>query len=355
MNLEDNNNSDLYYYDNNDLCYKFNNGIIFLWSLLLSIFIILLVIYITYKITINNFINDFINNFNANFNEDCQNSPKITYKYSVYIPVENGVYEKSLANALCEISQNTTKAECPNLLPLPNPPTFTNQLRVEGISPDNGNLTMYGYIFWNKKENKVIFVFSGTALLTQVYSDLDIKQVPPTLLNNYKEGVLVHSGFYNIYISIRNILWNWWNENKCWVKTFYITGHSLGGALSTICGYDFSNVFKDIKCSNLCNSHTGSNNIKNLPIHYSFAAPRSGNNLYASCFNKLLKTSIRVNNTEDIIPQLPPAKIKTFLYEQTTGNVPFTISLGSLVDNHTIAYANNLPLCSQVAPCYITT
>jgi triacylglycerol lipase len=328
---------------------------ILFWSIISVIVFILLfylIIYITYKITINNF----ISKYNENFEQDCNALQPITYRNNVYIPIENGVYEKSLADALYDISINTTNAQCTNILPLPNPPTFTHQLRVEGISPINGNLTMYGYIFWNKNHNKVAFSFAGTEILSQVYSDLQIKQIAPTLLNGYKDGVLVHQGFYNIYLSIRNILWNWWNDNKSWVKTFYITGKSLGGALSIICGYDFANVFKELKCINklpACNSQTGSNKIKNLPIQYSFASPRTGNVLFANIFNKRLKTTIRINNTEDIIPQLPPAKIDDYIYEQTKGSVPFTLALSSLLDNHTISY-NNLPICSQVAPCFIT-
>ena len=328
---------------------------ILFWSIISVIsFIILsyLIIYITYKITINNFINKIDNSFK----QSCNNILPITYRNNVYIPIENGVYEQSLAYALYDISKNTTKALCKNILPLPNPPTFTHQLPVQGISPIDGHLLIYAYIFWNKKHSKVVFSFAGTASLSQVQSDLEIKQVAPTLLNGYKDGVLVHEGFYDIYISIRTILWNWWNDNKSWVKTFYITGHSLGGALSNICAYDFAQVFKELKCFNkfpACNSQTGSNKIKNLPIQYSFAAPRTGNVLFSDIFNKRLKTTIRVNNTEDIITELPPAKIKTYIYQQTKGSVPFTLALNSLVENHTIGY-DKLPICSEVAPCFIT-
>ena len=54
---------------------------------------------------------------------------------------------------------------------------------------------------------------------------------------------------------MRNTLWNWIGENK--ITTLFITGHSLGGALSTICAFDFADI-------------------KPIIIQYSFAAPRSG-------------------------------------------------------------------------------
>lgn len=176
-------------------------------------------------------------------------------------------------------------------------------------------------------------------------------------------------------MSIRDQLWDWWNNNqscdfvapKGWVQTLYITGHSLGGALSTICGYDFAEVFFDRDCnvSAACNSQTCTPDIpnacddpciaKSLPIHYSFAAPRSGNTTYARTFNQRLPTSLRINNSEDVVPQLPPATWEGYTYEHTAGNVPFTISLGSLRDDHIQAYYYHLPECPQVARCNIVT
>jgi len=323
---------------------------ILIWSLLsIIIFIIICLLssWIIYYIKLN----DFLNAYTENFKIECDNIKNLVYRETVYIPYENGVYEKTLAVALQDISYNTTRAECPNILPIPNPPTFTDQLRVEGLT-DN-KLIMYGYIFWNKKTKKVVFSFAGTVLLEQLRADLNIKQIPPTLLNGYENGILVQEGFYNIYISIREILWTWWNNNKTWVKTFYITGHSLGGALSTICAFDFADVF-NIEKSKARNSITGSKRIKNLPIHYSFATPRSGNVLYAQVFNKRLETTLRINNTEDIIPQLPPAKTLDYIYQQTNGSISFTKSLNSLLENHTTAYYEFLPICSNNASCIFT-
>jgi hypothetical protein len=84
-------------------------------------------------------------------------------------------------------------------------------------------------------------------------------------------------------------------------------------------------------------------------IHYSFGAPRSGNVKYADTFAQLVPTSIRVVNTEDSIPTLPPATINNNIYEQTLGLIPFTKSLGSFDANHITAYIDYMPDCSQTA------
>jgi hypothetical protein len=310
---------------------------ILLWVLVTILITILLTLIIMY-FYIRYLENSIINRYNANFDQFCQNLPSLQYRIPVYIPYQNGVYEQDLSIALIDIAFATSDANCTNILPIPDPPGLPNQLRIEGYDPITGNKLMYAYIFWSRKSEKVVISFTGTEYISEWQSDFQYEQIAPTLLNGYENGVLVHRGFYDIYISIRNQLWGWWNENYTWVKNFYITGHSLGGALSTICGYDFADVFDEIK-----------------PIHYSFAAPRSGNVDYATIFNQRLPTSLRINNTEDVVPQLPPSAFDGNIYEQTGGNVPFTISLGSLEANHSEAYDKYMPVCPQVSPCYIDT
>lgn len=336
---------------------------ILLWSLasaLATIFLAIIIFYLYYL----NFRAQFVAEFNQSFENFCDNLPSIVYQEKVYIPFENGVYEHPLAIALADIAFNTSAANCANILPLSNPPEFNSQLRIEGIEPFSGENVMFAYIFWNRKLCHAAIAFTGTVSIAEWRSDFDYEQVPPIALNGYQDGVLVHRGFYNIYMTIRNKLWDWWDNNSHWVKTLYITGHSLGGALSTICGYDFAEVFEDRECgTNACNSQTCNPQLinecddpcllMNLPIHYSFAAPRSGNPTYAKIFNQRLPTSLRINNTEDLVPQLPPASLLEYIYEQTGGSVPFTISLGSLAQDHIQAYQYHLPICADVAPCII--
>lgn len=264
----------------------------------------------------------------------CADVGTITYRQSVYIPQTNGVYEKNLAVALLDIAINTTKANCSNVLPLLNPPGFNQQLRIEGREPLTGQQAMFAYIFWEREQQHAVISFTGTASKAVGQSNLQYQQVAPTALNGYQEGILCHEGFYGIYNSIRDQLWSWWNQNGSWVQTLYITGHSLGGALSTLCGFDFA----DISAPEL--------------IHYSFAAPRVGNTGFVETFIDRVPTTLRINNTEDAIPQLPPARIQNWIYSQSGGNIPFTKALDNLSQDHVEAYIDYLPDCAEVASCH---
>lgn len=253
-------------------------------------------------------------------NGDCSMIP---YREEIYVPEHYGVYEKRLATALVDISANASCNE-PGL-----PPGLDQMMKIT-----NGDQN-YGYIFWNRANGYVVFAFGGTYTKSEFQADLDYVQVAPTSLNGYKVGILCHRGFYGIYSSVRNQLWQWWQTNMEWAHILFITGISLGGALSTLCAFDFADV-----------------NI----VHYSFGAPRSGNVEYANTFNERVPTSLRVNNTEDIVPQLPLAAMlppkNTYIYQHTGINMPFTISYPEGLEQiHSYSYIKDLPDCPQCATC----
>jgi hypothetical protein len=67
-----------------------------------------------------------------------------------------------------------------------------------------------------------------------------------------------------------------------------ICGHSLGGALATLLALDVA----------------ANTTIKN-PTIYTYASPRTGDPMFASTFNQVVKNSFRVANRLDIVPKLP--------------------------------------------------
>jgi hypothetical protein len=67
-----------------------------------------------------------------------------------------------------------------------------------------------------------------------------------------------------------------------------ICGHSLGGALVTLLALDVA-----------------ANTIFQNPTVYTYASPRTGDPLFASTYNQVVKNSFRIANRLDLVPKLP--------------------------------------------------
>jgi pimeloyl-ACP methyl ester carboxylesterase len=72
------------------------------------------------------------------------------------------------------------------------------------------------------------------------------------------------------------------------VNSVTICGHSLGGALATLLALDVA-----------------ANTVFSEPAVYSYGSPRTGNSLFASTYDQVVKDSYRIANRLDIIPALP--------------------------------------------------
>jgi Lipase (class 3) len=73
------------------------------------------------------------------------------------------------------------------------------------------------------------------------------------------------------------------------VSSVTVCGHSLGGALATLLVLDVA----------------ANTDYKN-PSVYTFGSPRTGDSLFASTYDQVVKNSYRVANRLDIVPTLPP-------------------------------------------------
>ena len=72
------------------------------------------------------------------------------------------------------------------------------------------------------------------------------------------------------------------------VSSVTICGHSLGGALVTLLALDLA----------------ANTNFKN-PTVYSYGSPRTGDPLFVSTYNQVVKNSFRIANRLDLVPKLP--------------------------------------------------
>jgi predicted lipase len=136
--------------------------------------------------------------------------------------------------------------------------------------------------------NTLVVVFRGTQEPEDFLTDIDIRK--QIIGHEVYDGELldaeVHTGFNKAYEAISKDIAGWIHTKS--KKKIIIAGHSLGGALATLCAYDIS---------------------KNMPNKaitcVTFGSPRVGNNVFKEEFDRNIYESYRVVNGVDLVTKLP--------------------------------------------------
>lgn len=176
----------------------------------------------------------------------------------------------------------------------------------------------FGYVIEN--ENSLIIAFRGTKSDLDWLADLKIEQ---NLFPYAMDSGSVHSGFLSIYQSCREVLLEIVKERSAGKKV-YITGHSLGGSLATLLGFELA-------ITNICN-----------PNVYSFGAPKVGNNGFKEKYDEFVRNSIRFVNIYDVVPLSPPFKVELkplnlyLEYAHVQQAVTFALNKGSITKSHNV-------------------
>ncbi|AFZ56346.1 lipase family protein [Anabaena cylindrica FACHB-243] len=112
-------------------------------------------------------------------------------------------------------------------------------------------------------------------------------KIYPYLTEN-SSGSLMHSGFIKAYFSVRNQIHEYIKNNN--ISRVTVSGHSLGGALATLCvvdiQYNFVNQLASIES-------------------FTFGAPKVGNKGFQESYNQRVPSSYQFVNGMDIVPELP--------------------------------------------------
>lgn len=147
------------------------------------------------------------------------------------------------------------------------------------------NQQSIGMVF--ESASAVFIVFRGTKTPFEGLKDLIAIPVDFNLVPN---GGKVHRGFFDVYKSTRaTVLYRISNLNAN--KQLFIVGHSLGGALATECALDLA-VNSNFKKPNLI----------------TFGSPRVGDVQFVKQFDSTVPISVRVVNTFDWVPDVPPVE-----------------------------------------------
>jgi len=189
----------------------------------------------------------------------------------------------------------------------------------------------FAFLAWDAK-GKTYLAFRGSETSADFWEDAALDQVSyDPIVPGFGN---VHDGFNDIYTDS----YSGWNYNvpslrstiltalgilKYSPPALYITGHSLGAGLSTLCVPD---VARNSRFSKL-----------GVPMfHYSLASPRVGDPMFAYNYNFAVPVSTyRIANTEDIVPYGPPPVLPNSIYYEHVGTpVSFTAQYDSTGGNH---------------------
>lgn len=100
-------------------------------------------------------------------------------------------------------------------------------------------------------------------------------------------GALMHRGFIKAYFSVRERIHEYISNRE--LSRVITTGHSLGGALATLCAVDIQYNFSN----------------KVSIEGYTFGAPKVGNDGFRQSFNRRVPNNYRFVHGMDIVPELP--------------------------------------------------
>lgn len=198
-------------------------------------------------------------------------------------------------------------------------PEFYEQAASFSAKSITGQMETFGFILESK--DRIIIAFRGTSTTTDWISDAIAIQSNYRCVPNSGKS---HKGMSDIYYSARKAILSSLDKLPAH-KKLMITGHSLGGALATLCAVDVA-----------------ANSPFRLPSVYTYGSPRVGDPTFSKVYANKVDQSYRINNFYDVVPHLPPhvyklpKSDKTHHYMHVRESVPLHFYNGSVSENHLI-------------------
>lgn len=175
----------------------------------------------------------------------------------------------------------------------------------------------FGFVARDRGDN-VFLVLRGTQSGADWLSNLHADLTRYRFATGYGRA---HEGFYRLWRTMRDQVKAQLTAGPIRPR-LTICGHSLGAALTTLAVPDI--------LRNTGYSVSAGHSI----LHYSLAAPRAGNVTFAQRYNANGVPTFRVVNTEDIVPNAPPAILGDNDFCHVGAPAAFTAQYGSIVGNH---------------------
>ncbi|PSC76800.1 alpha beta-hydrolase [Micractinium conductrix] len=155
---------------------------------------------------------------------------------------------------------------------------------------------LQGYVGWSEPLQAIVIAFRGTDSHSIYNWVQNMRTWRTDLALGYPgapKGALVHGGFFYSYNSSALAA----NVSSAVQRLLaahpgapiYATGHSMGGALATLCALDMK-------------LNLGATDVR----LYTFGSPRVGNAIFAQWFEEQIAVHWRFTHDRDIVPSVPP-------------------------------------------------
>lgn len=196
---------------------------------------------------------------------------------------------------------------------------------------ENSDEGTQAYTGYDAENDVIILAYRGSKNLENWINNLKFDLIDYDECSKCK----VHKGFLQSYNSLKEKIFpamKLLHEEHSTSK-IYITGNSLGGAMSTLAAIDIHK------------------NVAPIDTFYSFEAPRVGNKKFADYVNQLLPGSIRITHYKDIVVHLPPRIPLVGYYHSKTEvwyNEAFTEYTICPDDGESPNCADKYPLASSI-------
>jgi predicted lipase len=158
----------------------------------------------------------------------------------------------------------------------------------------NFTKTVFGYTGYVADINTIVVVFRGTRTLDGWIRDLRFAK-PDLEFGMAPEGAKVHLGFYEAWMFLKPIMEPSFLElaQEYPGSKVLISGHSLGGAISTLAAVDLYSSHFNLKLGKW--------------TVYTIGQPRVGNEIFSKWTNSFPFEYYRLVYENDLVPHLPPA------------------------------------------------
>lgn len=302
--------------------------------IIITITILTLISVNIYKIYKSNYYAVFNKNFCLNNKDKCKENIK-SVQFLNTIPTEyNLEFAKFNANLLLKLYKHN----------IDDIPQLVHKISRNGI--------IFAVIY---KDNSNIYInFRGSATFQDFKNDIMIKEIilpkktnttlfsqRNIIINKSKQlqainhnsnsktvNPKVHTGYFNMYTDVKKDILDNINEP---FDNIIISGHSLGGTISILCGLDLASQFFP----------------KNV-IVYTFASPKVGDENFRDIVEKQTNLYIyRIVNVNDIIPLSPPAVVpnisnytEPYFYSHVGVPKYFDLQRYSMYENHSLITYN---------------